>query len=142
MTIPLWTLLAFAAWTLLVLVTTHGIYRWSRILTGRDRLADYADYKIEGNKGWYVRGMRAHANCVENLPVHGAIVLALTAAGIRSAVLDGLALTVLCARIVHTLVHVSFEQTSVVVGFRSLFFNIQWLCMLAMVVVITLEAIS
>jgi hypothetical protein len=35
MTIPLWVLLGFAAWTLLTLFTTVGVYRWTRILTGR-----------------------------------------------------------------------------------------------------------
>jgi hypothetical protein len=35
MTIPVWVLLGFAAWTLLTLVTTVGVYRWARILTSR-----------------------------------------------------------------------------------------------------------
>jgi hypothetical protein len=37
MTIPVWMLLGFAAWTLLLLSTTVGVYRWSRILTGTGR---------------------------------------------------------------------------------------------------------
>ena len=35
MTVPLWMLLGFAAWTVLLLLSTVGVYRWSRILTGR-----------------------------------------------------------------------------------------------------------
>ena len=35
MTNPVWVLLGFAAWTLLTLFTTIGVYRWTRILTGR-----------------------------------------------------------------------------------------------------------
>lgn len=140
MSIPLWTLLAFAGWTLLTLVTTHGIYRWSRILTRRAHLDDFADYRVEGEKGWYVRGMRAHANCVENLPVFGAIVVTLSFAEIQSTALDALAIVVIVARIPHTLVHVLFEQTNVVVGFRSIFFNLQWLSMSAMVILVALEA--
>ena len=34
MTVPVWMLLGFAAWTVLLLLTTVGVYRWSRILTG------------------------------------------------------------------------------------------------------------
>ena len=32
MPIPVWVLLGFAAWTLLILFATVGVYRWSRIL--------------------------------------------------------------------------------------------------------------
>jgi len=39
MPIPVWVLLGFAAWTLFILFTTVGVYRWSRILTGRTAIA-------------------------------------------------------------------------------------------------------
>ena len=32
MTIPVWVLLGFAAWTLLILIGPIGLYRWSCIL--------------------------------------------------------------------------------------------------------------
>lgn len=64
---------------MLLLIATVGVYRWSRILTGAVRIASFRADQIEG-AGWYERGMRAHANCIENLPVFGAIVLALQAA--------------------------------------------------------------
>lgn len=140
MTIPLWVLLAFALWTLLTLGTTHGPYRWGRILTRRSDFEEFGEYRIEGEKGWYVRGMRAHANCIENLPVYGAIVVVLTAAGIENDLLDVLAIVVMAARIPQTLVHVLFEQTNVVVFFRSIFFNTQWVCMIAMTIDVALEA--
>lgn len=135
MTVPLWSLLAFAAWTLLTLSTTVGVYRWNRILTGRARIATFAEFSIEG-AGWYKRAMRAHANCVENLPVFGALVLVVTAAGREGGAVDVLCLVVIGARVPHTLVHVLFEQTNTVVAFRSAFFNIQWLAMFAMAVVL------
>ena len=139
MTTPLWTLLAFAAWTLLTLALTVGTHRWGRILTGRSRFEDYAEYRVEG-KDFYARGLRAHANCVENLPVFAAIVAVASIAGVRSPTLDVLSLVVVGVRVPHTLVHVAFEQTNRVVVFRSMFFNLQWLAMLAMVVVIALRA--
>ena len=37
MTLSLWMLLAFAGWTLLVLLIGVGVYRWSLILTGPRR---------------------------------------------------------------------------------------------------------
>ena len=33
MTTPLWVLLAFAVWTLLVLLAGVGVHRWSRIFS-------------------------------------------------------------------------------------------------------------
>jgi uncharacterized MAPEG superfamily protein len=138
MTILLWTLLAFAGWTLLILGATHAPYRWGRILTGRARFDDFGAYRLEGDRGWYVRGMRAHANCIENLPVFAAIVVVATAAGIQSRILDVLAIAVVAARIPQTIVHVLFEQTNLVVGLRSLFFMTQWICMSAMVGLVAL----
>ena len=41
MPIPVWVLLGFAAWTLLTLFTTIGVYRWTRILTGRASIAEW-----------------------------------------------------------------------------------------------------
>lgn len=139
MTIPTWCLLAFAAWTLLTLGLTVGTYRWGRILTGRAGFRDYGDYKIEG-AGWYCRGMRAHANCVENLPIFGAIVFTMWVAGLDNAVLNILAIVVVCLRIPHTIVHVCFEQTNTVVGVRSILYNSQFAAMSAMIVIIAVLA--
>ena len=76
MTVPIWALLGFAAWTVLLLLFTVGTYRWSRILTGRVPIREFRADKVEGEE-WYRRSMRAHANCIENLPVFGAIGLAI-----------------------------------------------------------------
>jgi uncharacterized MAPEG superfamily protein len=116
-TVPLWALLGFAAWTVLLLLSTVGIYRWSRILTGRVPIRDFQADRIEG-EDWYRRAMRAHANCIENLPVFGAIVLALYASGIDSTAASVVSIAILAARIAQSLVHVSFEQTNLVVSVR------------------------
>lgn len=134
MTTPLWALLGFALWTLLVLASTVGLYRWTGLLTGRDNFQTFGEYRIEG-ADWYKRGMRAHANCVENLPVFGALVLVGAFAGVDATVLDVLALVVIGVRVPHTIVHVAFQQTNVVVGFRSLLFHTQWFAMVGMALV-------
>ena len=41
MNIPVLALLGFAAWTLLTLFGSIGVYRWSRILTGRVPIAEW-----------------------------------------------------------------------------------------------------
>ena len=66
MTVPVWMLLGFAAWTVILLVATVGVYRWSRILTGRVPIRDFRADQVEG-EDWYRRAMRAHANCIAAL---------------------------------------------------------------------------
>ena len=62
-------------------------------------------------------------NCVENLPVYGAIVVALTVVGLRSPVVDGLSEAMLAARIGQTLVHVTLRQTNAAVSVRFALFS-------------------
>jgi len=131
MTIPQWVLLGFAAWTLIVLLVTVGIYRWSRILSGRVRISVWRADERQGSE-WYCRAMRAHANCVENLPVYGAVVLCASIARINAPLLDMLALTLLGARVAQTITHVAFRQTDRIVSIRFGWFFAQLLCMVAM----------
>jgi uncharacterized MAPEG superfamily protein len=124
MTVPVWALLGFATWTVLLLLGTVGVYRWSRILTGRVPIREFRADRVEGDD-FYKRAMRAHANCVENLPVFGAIVLALQAARVESPLANALSLLVLAARVAQSLVHVGFEQTNTAVSVRFTFFFAQ-----------------
>lgn len=139
MTVPIWTLLGFALWTIMVLIATVGVYRWSRILTGRAAVRDHGEYRIEG-KEWYKRALRAHANCVENLPVFGAIVLALHASGIQQPLVNSISVSVLLARIIQSLIHVGLTQTNRVVFLRFVFFFIQIIGFLWLSVIIVRHA--
>ncbi len=128
MSIPAWMLLAFALWTLLLLLVTVGIYRWSRIFSGRVAIRDFpAD--ASGGEEWYRRATRAHANCIENLPVYAAIVFAARAAQVDDPLLDVLACILLAARVIQSSVHISFVQTNKVVSVRFSFFMVQFICM-------------
>jgi len=137
MSIPLWTLLGFAVWTVLTVFCSIGVYRWSRILTGRANLSQWRADEVQGGS-WYQRSMRAHMNAVENLPVYAAIVLVLFATKIASPTIDVLAVVVLVGRICQTLVHIALEQTNTVVGVRFLLYLAQAGCMLAMAVIVAL----
>jgi uncharacterized MAPEG superfamily protein len=98
MTVPVWVLLLFAAWTLLLLFLTVGYFRWSRILTGRATIREWRPDEDQGTD-WYRRAMRAHANCLENLPIYIVVVIALLVTETKSPWLDGLAIILLIARI-------------------------------------------
>lgn len=139
MTTPVWILLGFAGWTLLILLLSVGVYRWGRILTGRQRIADFP-HDAAGGAPWYQRATRAHANCIENLPVYAAIVLAAQAAAVDTAFLDTLACILLGARVIQSMVHMSFVQTDRVVSVRFSFFFVQFLCMAAMAIDVAISA--
>lgn len=139
MTVPIWALLVFATWTLLLLLSTVGIYRWSRILTARVPIKEFRADQVEG-ADWYKRAMRAHANCVENLPVFGAIVFALTATGIGGSTVNVLCMAVLIARIAQSLTHVCFAQTNFVASLRFGFFFVQIVSFLWLIIIIFRQA--
>ena len=143
MNVPAAVLLGFAAWTLLILIVSIGVYRWSRILTGRASMVEWwTDLPRDSgwyqravqaqSSGWYQRATRAHMNCVENLPVYGAIVVALMAIGLQSAIIDRLAVIMLAARVVQTLIHIMLPPTNTATSLRFTFYFVQMACMIAM----------
>jgi uncharacterized MAPEG superfamily protein len=134
MTIPIWALLGFSTWTVLLLAATVGVYRWVKILLSNVPIASFRSDQLEG-EDWYRRGTRAHANCVENLPVFGAIVFVITALGIDGAAVNGLCALVLIARICQSLVHVSHVQTDAFVAVRFSFFSVQLVCFLVLSII-------
>jgi uncharacterized MAPEG superfamily protein len=136
MNIPVLVLLGFAAWTLLTLFASIGVYRWSRILTGCASIAEWRADLPQGSD-WYQRAMRAHMNCVENLPVYAAIVVALMGTGLQSPAIDRLAMTLLAARIGQTVTHIGLPPTNAATSLRFALFFIQVVSMLAMGVVIS-----
>jgi uncharacterized MAPEG superfamily protein len=89
---------------------------------GTRGLRDFRPDQIEG-ADWYKRRMRAHANCIENLPVFGAIVFGLYVENVAGALVDALAIAVLVARILQSLVHVFFVQTNTVLANRKAALN-------------------
>jgi uncharacterized MAPEG superfamily protein len=143
MNVPAAVLLGFAAWTLLTLIVSIGIFRWSRILTGRASMVEWRTDLPQGSamhqrameaqsSGWYQRATRAHMNCVENLPVYGAIVVVLMAIDLQSAIIDRLAVAMLAARVVQTLIHIVMPPTNTATSLRFTFYFVQALCMIAM----------
>ena len=135
MTLPLLTLVGFAAWTLLLLAATVGVHRWSLILTRRAAINEFpADAPV--GPGFYQRATRAHLNCIENLPVYGAIVFAITVTGKTNLLLDALSVAVLSARVCQTLVHVLFVQSARVVTYRFSLYTVQLVAMLWMILLI------
>ncbi len=139
MPIPVWVLLGFAVWTLLILIATVGVYRWSRILAGRAAISFWRADEPQGDD-WYRRAMRAHMNCIENLPVYAAIVVAMLAAKAAGPALDALAVVILAARICQSAIHILLAQTELVAAVRFAFYFAQVIAMLGMSALIARSA--
>ena len=139
MTIPQWTLLGFSAWTLLLLMATVGVYRWGNILFAKARIASFRSDQLEG-KDWYQRGTRAHANCIENLPVFGAIVFVMTAIGLQGPMVDTLCIAILAARVCQSTVHVSHVQTDAFVAVRFSLYSVQLVSFITLIVMSVVHA--
>lgn len=132
MSIPMWMLLGFATWTVLLLISTVGVYRWARILFRGAPLSSFRSDRLEG-EDWYQRGTRAHANCIESLPVFAAIVLVISSIGVTGSAVSYLCTIVLIARVCQSLVHVSHAQTDALVAVRFSFFAVQLSCFLTLI---------
>lgn len=139
MSIPVWVLLGFAAWTLLTLLGGVGVYRWRAILSGRTAIGYWRADREQGDER-YRRAVRAHLNCVENLPVYTALVVVLLAAEVSGPLVDALAVVLLVARIAQTLVHVLGPPGDGAAAARFALFFLQLLCMFALGALVVMRA--
>ncbi len=111
MSTSLLALLGFISWTLLLLALME-VLRSRLVVTG----AVPANAFDPGNSGlspFMQRLARAHANCLEGLPVFGGLLLVAEVAG-KSQVTDPLAYVFLGARIVQSLIHLASTSPAAV----------------------------
>ena len=132
MTTALWCLLGFAGWTLALVVVGIGMPRVAKVLAGQAKANDFKADEPHGSER-YRRTMRAHMNCVENLPIFASVVLVGTVAGVRAPDFGMLAVVLLAARVVQSSIHISSGSVAAV-NARFMFFLVQLVCMAAMVV--------
>ena len=125
-------LLGFISWALLLLVLMEAI-RSKLVLTGR--VAANAFNPENSNLSPFMQRLaRAHANCLEGLPIFGGLMLVAVIAG-KSSVTDPLAYTLLAARIVQSTIHLA-STSSTAVNARFLAFvlpvglAVYWACKL------------
>ena len=114
-------LLGFAAWTL-VLVMSLGVLR-SITVMGGGRSANSFGASGDDFPGFGHRLTRAHANCYENLPIAGAILLYAIATD-QQALTDGLAYPFIIARILQSVTHM-ISTSNFMVLVRFAFYAVQ-----------------
>lgn len=96
-------LLLFAAWTL-VLMSIYVLPRVALVLAMKKKANAWTRGLPSEDSPLLVRAQHAHMNCVENLPVYGAIVLAAFALG-KNPVVDALAGVFISLRVAQSVVH-------------------------------------
>jgi uncharacterized MAPEG superfamily protein len=110
-------LTGFITWALLLLVLMEGI-RSQLVLRGKVRANGFTPDNA-GLSPFMQRLARAHANCVESLPVFGGLLLVAIATD-RTGTTDPLAYLFLGSRVFQSLVHLaSVSPTAVTVRFSA-----------------------
>lgn len=115
------SLLGFLGWTLALLVLMEAI-RTKLVLAGQVPANGFAPDNA-GLSPFMQRLARAHANCLEGLPLFGGLMLVAVVAG-RAQVTDPLAYALLAARIVQSLIHLASTSPAAVTT-RFVFFAVQ-----------------
>jgi uncharacterized MAPEG superfamily protein len=110
-------LTAFIAWTLLLL-TLMEVIRSQLVLCGKVPANGFTPDNANLSP-FMQRLARAHANCLENLPIFGGLLLIAIVTG-RTSITDPLAYLFLGARVFQSLVHlVSVSSLAVTIRFTA-----------------------
>jgi uncharacterized MAPEG superfamily protein len=134
---PLTCLLLFSAWTVL-LVLAIAVVRGAKVLRGRARPGDYtAGVPHGGDRYWRLN--RAHSNCLEFLPLLGAVILTGAVLSVDNDWLDRFAVTILVARVAQSVTHVA-SGSAIGINVRFTFFMVQVLSLVAMGVIVASHA--
>jgi uncharacterized MAPEG superfamily protein len=115
------SLTGFIAWTLFLLVLMESIR--SKLVLSKAVPANGFNPENSNLSPFMQRLARAHANCLEGLPIFGGLLVVAVLSG-NTAVTDPLAFVFLGARILQTLIHLS-AISSMAVTLRFLMFFIQ-----------------
>lgn len=97
-------LLGFAAWPI-VLIVVMLVYRSVRVLSGQLKADAWTRGRAVDDPAIMKRLGDAHANCLELLPIVGAVLLAAVVSD-HAAITNGLALWLLAARVGQSVVHI------------------------------------
>lgn len=123
-------LLLFAAWTLVLMFLYVG-YRVVLVLAMKKRADAWRRDLADTDPPFVQRAHHAHLNCVENLPLFAAIVLAAHAIG-KAPVVDAVAAWVLYLRLAQSITHL-VGVSHWLVFVRANFFTLQALLYLYMI---------
>ncbi len=102
MTLPLWGLIGFVLWVV-VLVVALTIARFRHLSRG----GSHIDFGVPDDRRLIWRLFRAHLNALENLPLFASVVLVAALRGVTGGVFGLLAVVYLAARVGQSVLHIS-----------------------------------
>ena len=114
-------LTSFIAWTLALLVLMEAVR--SKMVLAKEITANGFTPDNTGLSPFMRRLARAHANCLEGLPIFGGLMLVALTTG-RSPITDPLAFVLLAARVAQSSIHL-FSVSSTAVTLRFCAFAVQ-----------------
>ena len=114
-------LLGFTTWTLTLLVLMEAI-RSKLVLTG-EVAANGFNPENSNLSPFMQRLARAHANCLEGLPIFGGLMVVAALAG-KTSLTDPLAYTLLAARVAQSTIHLASTSSAAVTA-RFVAFAVQ-----------------
>lgn len=122
--------LLYVVW-MQVLTLAYAFPRVPMAMLGDRKFADWERTEVNRDPPFMVRAKGAHLNCVENFPLFAAVVV-IAALMDKSAVVDGLAIFILVARMGQSVSHVISTAPAFVL-LRATFFLAQvgmifWIC--------------
>ena len=134
---PMQAAFLFASWTVLMIVALGGV-RVSLIVAKKRKPGGWQKPPADGREDLPYRLYRAHANCVENLPIVFVLLFAAEHAGADVNTVGNLGLFIVGARVLQSLAH-AYSTRARVITVRFSFFALQW-CAYAALVGLTVTA--
>lgn len=140
MLLSYWALLGFVAWTLLLLVFGIGVTRVGQVMRREARANSFNPQVPHGTES-YQRQMRAHLNCIENLPIFAALVLLGATLGVSGSAFQAVAFAVLPLRVGQSVAHIASGRNRAVLV-RFTFFSGQLVCFAIMIVLLAMRGLE
>jgi hypothetical protein len=119
----------YALWAMFLVLCVGGA-RVHQILTGQADITGFTPGVPHGPETYW-RLNRAHMNTIENLPIFATVVLAGVAADATDATFNMLAIVVVCARAVQSMIHISSGAAGAI-RLRFTAFAVQLVCQMWM----------
>ena len=132
MTTPLLCLVFFASWTVAIVFVGIGAYRVGSVLLGKRQPKDFPADQAHAGPPVYQRLLRVHQNCVENLPIFGALVLMGHLVGLTDGTFALLCQIYVVARVGQGVAHLSSGR-NLAINVRFTFFFTQLFCCIGMI---------
>ena len=129
MTTPLYALMGFVFWTVFLVLAIAGV-RVTQVVSGSAAVNAFPSGQPHGGDAYW-RLNRAHINCLENLPLFGAVVLVGHVTGLSTGMFATLAEVYVAARVLQSMIHVA-SGSVVAVNARFVCFVVQIVSLLAM----------